>query len=91
MELEKIFRTSEALRDIGISPRRLVLWENNNKFFKIKRDSESKNRDRLFTQDDIELLKWIKKRFEEGFSSDAIRLAIEFYQTGKIESVKWYK
>jgi DNA-binding transcriptional MerR regulator len=91
MKTEKKIRTTKALKEIGVPPRTLVLWENTNKLFKIERDPKSKNKDRIWRQDDIEMVKWVKKQYAAGLSSDAIRLLIEYYRSGCIESIKWYK
>ena len=93
MKEKKEFNTKEALKLIGISRRKLAVLENTNKIFKIPRKINpiSKNKDRVFTQDTIDLVKWVLKQIKNGLSSDAVRLLVEYYQQGKIESVKWYK
>ena len=92
MKEEKLYRTKEALELINISPRRLALWENTFELFEIKRVPGSLNRDRVFSRNDIELIKWIKQQMDDkGRSVETVRLLIEYYTKGKITSVKWYK
>jgi len=92
MKEGKLYRTKEAIELINISSRRLALWENTFELFKIKRVPGSKNRDRVFSKDDIELIKWIKRQLDDKHRSvETVRLLIEYFQKGKITSVEWFK
>lgn len=92
MVTDRFYRTNEALKMIGIDKRKLAIWENTYKLFTIGRESNpaTGNNDCRFTSDDIKLVQWIKKQFESGLSSDAVRILLEYHRTGKIQSVKWY-
>jgi DNA-binding transcriptional MerR regulator len=93
MPEKKTYGTSDALKLIGINKRKLALWENDYRFFSIKRtkNKATGTNDRNFSDDDIQFLIWLRKQFEAGVSSDAIHILIEYYTKGKIVSIKWYK
>lgn len=84
-------KVKEVEKKTGVKRQRLKMWEKYG-IFKGKRifNKITGTEDRVYSDADILLIKWIRRLTDKGFSGDAIRIAREFYEDGKI-SIKWYK
>lgn len=89
---ERLLRVKDILERTKISRRQLGLWEKY-KIIEIHRETNptTGNKDRRFDEDDVKQILWLKQKMKEGLSVDAIRLLVEYYTQGQINSVQWFK
>lgn len=89
-EKNKIMRVKDVIRATGFHRGRLKLWEKYGLLIPIR--AKNKNKDRLYTKDDVKFLIWADKLMKkEGLSAESIKILKEYFETGKITSYRWHK
>lgn len=83
------YTVKDVMEKTGFHRRRLKLWEQYG-ILSPERAS-NKNRDRIYSADEVSLIIWANKLMKGGLSADAIKILMEYFRTGRIVSHKWYK
>lgn len=89
MKKEKVLRVTEVTALTGFQRKRLKLWEEYGLLSPARADNH--NEDRLYSQEDVEFIKWAGGLMKKGLSADSIRILKEYFETGSIKSYKWFK
>ncbi|NTV28731.1 MAG: MerR family transcriptional regulator [Candidatus Omnitrophica bacterium] len=87
---KKEYTIKEFATEVKVPKRNIMLWEKWGVLTPERRPNKvTGNNDRVFSEENVRQVAWVKKLQTEGYPMKAIAVIVQYYTDGKMSISKW--